>query len=344
MARTGLYKSDIQKARESLLAQGRHPSVDAVRVELGNTGSKTTIHKYLKELDEEDGDLPKITLSDSLQDLVSRLAGQLQMEADAKLAAALAANKDNERQLEEALKAARRVNTEFTEQLDRIHAAHRTLQADHEQNYVQLQDKIRVVHGLEQQLAGLTERLRDNEGHRASLEQKHTHQRNALEHYRETVKTQRDQDQRRHDHTVQGLQAELRQLRQDLVIKQDEITRVNQEGVRLVSELSHSQQALREQDRKTRELQEKLLPLQEVAARTKLLESSLVENNERLRTLQHHVDAAEQRTRAADEAFQQSQIKLAATQAELEVGRTHVQHLQTMLAAALPSQKTGKEG
>ncbi len=49
MARGGLYKSDIQKARDTLRAQGKHPSVDAVRVALGNTGSKTTIHRYLKE-------------------------------------------------------------------------------------------------------------------------------------------------------------------------------------------------------------------------------------------------------------------------------------------------------
>jgi hypothetical protein len=55
MARTGLYKSEVKKARDTLLAMGRRPSVDAVRVELGNTGSKTTIHKYLKELEEEDG-------------------------------------------------------------------------------------------------------------------------------------------------------------------------------------------------------------------------------------------------------------------------------------------------
>ena len=50
MARGGVYKSDVQKARDSLRAQGKHPSVDAVRVALGNTGSKTTIHRYLKEL------------------------------------------------------------------------------------------------------------------------------------------------------------------------------------------------------------------------------------------------------------------------------------------------------
>ena len=42
MARGGLYKSDVQKARDALRAQGKHPSVDAVRVALGNAGSKTT--------------------------------------------------------------------------------------------------------------------------------------------------------------------------------------------------------------------------------------------------------------------------------------------------------------
>jgi hypothetical protein len=43
------------------------------------------------------------------------------------------------------------------------------------------------------------------------------------------------------------LQAELRQLRQEAIVKQEEVTRVNQEGVRLVAELSHAQQALYEQ-------------------------------------------------------------------------------------------------
>ena len=43
MARGGLYKSDVQKARDALRAQGKHPSVDAVRVALGNTGGHRTL-------------------------------------------------------------------------------------------------------------------------------------------------------------------------------------------------------------------------------------------------------------------------------------------------------------
>lgn len=50
MARGGINKAVVQIAREALLARGQHPSIDAVRVELGNTGSKSTIQRYLKEL------------------------------------------------------------------------------------------------------------------------------------------------------------------------------------------------------------------------------------------------------------------------------------------------------
>lgn len=70
MARTGVYKSEVKKARDALLVQALYPSVDAVRVALGNTGSKTTIHKYLKELEtEEGGGVRKAAVGDALRTL-----------------------------------------------------------------------------------------------------------------------------------------------------------------------------------------------------------------------------------------------------------------------------------
>ncbi len=92
MARSGLYKSDVQRARDRLRATGTHPSVDAVRVALGNTGSKTTIHRYLRELEEEEGQSvgAKMGVSDALQDLIARLAERLHAEADTVVAQAQA--------------------------------------------------------------------------------------------------------------------------------------------------------------------------------------------------------------------------------------------------------------
>ena len=75
MARGGVNKAVVQIARTAILARGEHPSIDAVRIEMGNTGSKTTIHRYLKELDEADSRraIPREHLDDELTELVARL-------------------------------------------------------------------------------------------------------------------------------------------------------------------------------------------------------------------------------------------------------------------------------
>jgi hypothetical protein len=88
MARSGLTKSQVREARDRLLAEGRHPSVDAVRRALGDSGSKSTIHKHLKELRSEDGDIdiaPGIRREDTgraLHALVDELADRLHADFD----------------------------------------------------------------------------------------------------------------------------------------------------------------------------------------------------------------------------------------------------------------------
>ena len=88
MARGGINKALVQKARQAILARGENPSIDAVRVELGNTGSKTTIHRYLKELEDADHgrNATAMPLSEQLANLVAQLADQLKEEAKADVA------------------------------------------------------------------------------------------------------------------------------------------------------------------------------------------------------------------------------------------------------------------
>jgi hypothetical protein len=91
MARSGLTKSQVREARDRLLAEGRHPSVDAVRHALGDSGSKSTIHKYLKELRVEDGDgdvVPGMRREDTgraLHALVDELADRLHADFDERM-------------------------------------------------------------------------------------------------------------------------------------------------------------------------------------------------------------------------------------------------------------------
>lgn len=85
MARTGLTKQQVRIVRERLQADGIYPSVDAVRRALGDTGSKSTIHRYLKEL--EGGDAGRADTARTLQVLVEQLADRLHDDAERRLRA-----------------------------------------------------------------------------------------------------------------------------------------------------------------------------------------------------------------------------------------------------------------
>ncbi len=110
MARTGLTKAQVRTCREQLLAEGRYPSVDAVRLALGNTGSNSTIHRYLKELaDEASGTQAGTRREDTartLHGIVEQLADRLHDEAQQRIrrleaahAQELAALRDKDREL-----------------------------------------------------------------------------------------------------------------------------------------------------------------------------------------------------------------------------------------------------
>lgn len=256
MARGGLYKSDIQKARDTLRAQGKHPSVDAVRVALGNTGSKTTIHRYLKELEEEEGQGlgAKVAVSDALQDLVGRLAGRLHEEAEAVVTEA---RQRFEAQLQERSQALERVQQEavaLSDQLQRTETALHEEKAVHLATQQALAERVTEVAQLGERIAGLTTRIAEHEAHAQSLEQKHQHAREALEHYRTSVKDQREQEQRRHEHQVQELQVALRQANEALTAKNHELVQLNRDNgqwlerhSRLERELGQMRQAADDQ-------------------------------------------------------------------------------------------------
>ena len=232
MARAGLDRSDIQRARDALRAQGKHPSVDAMRVALGNTGSKTTIHRYLKELEEEEaqGLGAKVAVSEALQDLIGRLAGRLREEAEAVVAEA---RERFEAQLQErgqTLERTRQEAVALSSQLQRTETALREEQTAHTATRQALAAHLTEIAQLSERIAGLTAQLAERETHVQSLEEKHRHAREALEHYRTSAKEQRDQEQRRHERQVQELQLTLRQANDTLTAKNHELLQLNRDN------------------------------------------------------------------------------------------------------------------
>jgi Arc/MetJ-type ribon-helix-helix transcriptional regulator len=86
MARSGLTKLQVRTVRDRLVADGRYPSVDAVRHALGDSGSKSTIHKHLKELRDEDAGagigMQRADTEQALQAVVAQLADRLHTQVE----------------------------------------------------------------------------------------------------------------------------------------------------------------------------------------------------------------------------------------------------------------------
>ncbi|MDO3382411.1 DNA-binding protein [Gilvimarinus algae] len=313
MARGGINKALVAKAHQAVLARGENPSIDAIRIELGNTGSKSTIHRYLKELEEEASTRmdDEALLSQPIRELIARLASRLQEEAHGIVDES---KSHYEHQLNELSERYAALTQEAGQMVDQ----HNVLERRLDETCSELSAKSAACDALDKQLNAATQReasttalLKEKQAHIESLEEKHRHGREALEHYRESVKEQRDQDQCRHEHQIQQLQAEIRTLNQAISVKQGDLTQLNKDNARLVSELNAARKV-------TQDLESKL-----TRADTKLEDA-----NKQLQTqsadLQQYADSAQRQASQIDELTQrlesaQSKVQdFTVSQAKLE--------------------------
>ena len=299
MARAGLEKSDVRKARDSLIAQSHYPSVDAVRIALGNTGSKTTIHKYLRELEEEEGGGAgqKASISEALQDLVERLAARLAEEADVRI---------------------EQVTQEF-------HAK--------EQAHAQ------ALQQLQSELLASQEAARGLEGRLQSEIAGHAKTRAALQ--AETV-ARHTAGQQVTDLKDRLEQAKLELRQQQLAIrgKQDEVTKLNQEGARLVLELSHTKQSLYEQLTNGRKLEQKIEQLQAAHLHTGDLQRQLVSKIAEAEVLSEQLKAAEAQLEPAKARLREFELLLAQANAKVQAQDQIGEQLQAYLDKMTAGSKT----
>lgn len=304
MARAGIYFSDVKQARDALIAKGRRPSIDAIRAALGDTGSKSTIHKYLRELDSQEA-VSNVPVSTAISGLISQLAEQLKAEAavevdkvNGEMAALKSAHADamaaNAKELDEVRKAA-----------DALVAQLAATQADLAATKKQLQDEQIARHTAEQHTEDLSLRLTDAERHQASLEDKHRHARDALEHYRTAAKEQRERDSRRHEEELQTVQAALRQAQLTVAVKQEDVTRLNKEGAALVNELAANKEALYRERETVRNMTWKVAQLPVAESRIAVLEHQLAESRTQMANAEQ---AAAQAQDACTELGQQKAV------------------------------------
>lgn len=333
MARGGIYKSEVIRARTTLLAQGIYPSIDAVRQELGNTGSKATIHRYLKEIEEEEGGKTggKVAISEALQDLVARLAERLIQEGEGRLAELVAKHAEELNKVQQALSDAQAHSTAVENELLEAGSEVVAEQKKHERTAERLRHESLALAQARQQVTDLEERLAEQETHRQSLEEKHTHAREALEHFRTAAKEQREQDLRQHEQQVQYLQGEIKALKVSLTQAQLASADSNKENARLVGELAHAKRSLHGTKAELRTLQGAQAELGAAQHQVDRLGRRVVELESQLADQQKLYQALEA-SRATDQAqIQELRIELGAARAAVEAQRQLTDKIQAWL-------------
>jgi len=244
MARGGINKALVQKAKAQLLAQGKRPSIDAVRVALGNTGSKTTISQYLKELDNT-RERPATSLerlTGPLAQAVTSLAELLQTEADQVVAQVRNDSDACQTQLSQRLHDAQ-VNTEGLAKQNRI------LESQLREQNQYLQQQAAKLRNAQMQLteahAKVQEQgtqLTEKQSQITELIIQSRHARDGLEHFRQQSQDARDALLHGHEQQIQHYTGQLRTQSRVLDEQQQALIDLNRDNARLIEDLTRVKQ------------------------------------------------------------------------------------------------------
>ena len=326
MARAGIYKSEVVRARNNLLTMGRYPSVDAIRIELGNTGSKGTIHRYLKEIDEEEGGSAsaKVAVSEAIQDLSARLAERLHDEAEQRIGALTDKHNVQLTDLNNIVAALRNEVDGFRSQVERLTTEIATERAAHEETQTHLQEEKLTSTRLMQRVQDLEEQRGKEETHRLSFEEKHRYAREALDHFRAAAKEQRDQDQRQFEQQIQFLQSELRSAKDTLNTKQQELIGSHEDNARLSNEVAYTRSDTHRLEAEIRTLRTAKEQLGIAETSNQHLTQRLGDAEQREEALKRENQGNVERLQAALVASQKLEVELAAAKAVVAIQQEQI--------------------
>lgn len=318
MARAGVVnKTDVRNARAALIKRGENPSADAILAITG--GSKSTVIKYLQQLKREESG--KEGVSQAIQDLAAKLADQVYAEAQEEAKALRSELDEQARRHADALAAAQRELDALRAQLQDAAEAQQTEQGAHAATREALQREAIARHTAEQQVADLRERLADRDKHCDTLEQNLRDARAALEHYRESVREQREQDTRQRQQRETEFNVEIQRLRQDLVARQADVTRLNREAADITAELTQARKGLRDAEEQSRRHAAQIETLQQRAA---VLAAQLQEKDGQLHDLLSQFEAGR-------ETLTTAQLQLATANATLAAQNDLVAELRARI-------------
>lgn len=354
----GVNKQMVRMARNAIRSRGEYPSIDAVRAELGNTGSKTTISKYLQEIEaEEQQQSANPPLAEEIAALLEPLARRLHDQAQASVQAERDALTRERERIEGELATIQAKNDQLETRLELlIEQSARAEQSAREEKglrEIAEQDaaKLRLLNASAETTIQEQQRLI------SSLEEKHRSAQQSLEHFRAASKEQVDRLTDTYDRERQQTQLELRHFQNTAQELQQQHTQLNRDNARLQAEVERLNQAQRSADEELEKRDQEITSLNRklgqkdielsgaIRARDKTLEDV---RSAEVRCEEHEAKVDDLRLQqAGDQAriqlltsqCDQQALALEARTQELLGANTTIERLKSSIAASGGSQK-----
>ncbi|WP_025917938.1 DNA-binding protein [Herminiimonas sp. CN] len=239
MARAGITYAEVEQAAAVLAAEGKNPTVDAVRAALGGTGSKSTLAPLLKSWKsarQEQAQVQQAGLPAQLLDVVKGLHMHLQQDAQQQVRAAQVAAEAVVAECRQQVEAADAATAELAGkraalESDLTQEKARRAQLETAQHALQL-----ACATAQEQGAGLLQRLTDRQSEIDNLNRQLAQSRTQFEHYQEAAAAQRASEREEAQQRCNRLEQEVGELRRNLAGQQKALaqreTQLEQSGAR----------------------------------------------------------------------------------------------------------------
>ena len=231
MGRSGISYIDVSKAAQELIAQGKAPTIETIRMRLG-TGSNSTIGTYFRTWKENQNQTQQIASKENIpNELIAVVKGlweRIMMQSEEKIQILQQTNQEEVAKLKQEVLNFGQENARLQQQYHQIKQERDGL-INEKSVFEQLivNSNLEMV-AINEKLAGLVLQLQEKQ---TRIDELHRQNQANLEHYRAASLEQRLIEQQRYEQQQGQLEQTIHQTRQELMqigLEKMELQRHNQ--------------------------------------------------------------------------------------------------------------------
>lgn len=239
MARPGVTYLDVANAAQQLIAAGRIPTIESIRISLG-TGSNSTLGSHLRTWKSKQNQTQQIATKENIpEELIAALKGVWERvinQSDEKVQTIQHETQQELIVLKQEVQRLQKENAYWQQQYQQIKQERDSF--SHEKSVIEklLTDSKLEIVALTEKHTGLEQQHTQKQEYNDELRRQNQQIQANLEHYRNATLEQRITDQQRHEHQLKQLEQTVHKINQELKTVHHEKTVFQQETKQLTFE------------------------------------------------------------------------------------------------------------